>query len=65
MALRYEIKHDSAHDGVLYTRQNQDDVKALPRAVRDEWIALGFLVEYDDRKVSGASDVELTAKGDK
>ena len=50
MALHYVVHHGFPHDGVWYTRENADAIKALPREVRDNQIALGHISEYDDRQ---------------
>lgn len=58
--LTYTIRHAFAHEGTYYTAANADEVKALPRAVRDEHIKLGFLVESDDRKTAAEPDEPAT-----
>lgn len=52
MALKYRVAHMFGHDGRLYTNEPEDlaAVKSLPRSVRDEHIAAGHLIEWDDRE---------------
>lgn len=47
MALAYTVQKAFAHEGTYYTRQNADDVKKLPRKVRDELIERGLIEEHD------------------
>lgn len=44
--LRYEVLRAFAHDDVYYTRANAEDIKALPRALRDDLIATGHIAEF-------------------
>jgi hypothetical protein len=46
MALTYTIHHAFAQGGQWYTRGNEDEVKALPREVRDRLIELGRITEH-------------------
>jgi|GEM_PF-7114715 len=49
MALRYTVLSGFNHGDQYYTRENADEVKALPREVRDELIKAGVIQESDDR----------------
>ena len=46
MALSYEVNHGFAYEGEWYNPQNADQVKNLPRSVRDDLIAAGHIVEH-------------------
>lgn len=47
--LSYTVKHGFSQGDTWYTRENADQIKALPRAVRDDLIQLGHIEEHDDR----------------
>jgi hypothetical protein len=47
--LSYVVKKGFNRDGVWYTRENADAVKALSRTDRDALIESGHIQEIDDR----------------
>lgn len=60
MALQYTVHHAFPHNGVWYTRENEAEIKGLPREVRDHYIGLGHISEYDDRQ--SAAEPEAPAR---
>ena len=50
MVLRYRVRHLFSLEGTekVYTNDDEAEIKALPRATRDELIAAGSLLEWDD-----------------
>lgn len=57
MALSYRVLHAfaDAKTGTYYTRENEADVKRLPRALRDDLIKNGRIAEYDDGEPTEAT----------
>lgn len=53
--LSYTVKRGFHHEGVYYTRENAQDLKEFPRAVRDGFIADGLIEEHDDRVAPDAA----------
>lgn len=60
MALQYTVVHAFPVDGVWYTRENEGEIKSLPRDVRDHYIELGHISEHDDRQ--GAAEPAAPAR---
>lgn len=50
MAQRYRVMKFFAHEGEIMTNDKEDEIKALPRKVRDHHIERGNLLEWDDKK---------------
>jgi len=44
---RYRVAHLFTIDGVVMTNDHEEQIRALPRAVRDEQIRLGHLEEFE------------------
>lgn len=63
MALRYRVRHLFSREGTekVYTNDDEAEIKALPREFRDEMIAQGNLVEWDDKQGDAPSAEAETA----
>lgn len=44
---RYRVAHMFTHGGVVMTNDHEQEIRALPKEVRDRHVELGNLEEYD------------------